>query len=95
MTYFVRNRLLISRKWGASWLSLTPRMLGYLIKALRNGCLRAALEGIQAAFTAPPPARRKMPKAMRRYLAANETRHRGSWLRRLHIEVLGQLKVER
>ncbi len=35
--YFVRNRLYIGRKWGASWLSLAPRFAGYLLKGARNG----------------------------------------------------------
>ena len=95
MTYFVRNRLLIGRKWGTSWFGLTPRMLGYLIKGLRNGRLDATVDGIRAALSPAPPARRKMPKAMRRYLSANETRHRGSWLQRLRVEVLGQINADR
>lgn len=93
MTHFVRNRLIIGRKWGASWLGLTPRILGYLVKALRNGCFPAALEGIAAAFRADPPQRRKMSPAMRHYLYLNETRHRGSWPERLRREVLGHLKT--
>ncbi|GLR68813.1 hypothetical protein GCM10010909_34950 [Acidocella aquatica] len=92
-TYFVRNRLLIGRKWGASWLALTPRMLGYLIKGQRNGCLNATVSGIRAAYAADSPVRRKMPKEMRRYIAANETRHRGSWLERLRVEVLGRINT--
>jgi GT2 family glycosyltransferase len=93
MTYFVRNRLLISRKWGASWLSLTPRMLGYLIKAQCNGCFIAALSGIRAARQTETPPPRKMPPAMRHYLALNETRQRGSWLERLRAEVLGRIRT--
>ncbi|HQT46247.1 MAG: hypothetical protein B7X08_02365 [Acidocella sp. 20-63-7] len=93
MTHFVRNRLLIGRKWGASWLGLAPRMLGYLVKAMRNGCFPAALEGIAAAFQAAPPQRRRMTPAMRHYLYLNETRYRGSWPERLRREVLGHLKT--
>jgi hypothetical protein len=92
-TLFVRNRLIIARKWGTPWLSLIPRMLGYLIKAALNGRLEAALNGLRAALVADPP-RRKMPKAMRRYLAQNETRHRGSWLHRLRTEFLSQAHID-
>ena len=93
MTYFVRNRLIIGRKWGASWVGLTPRMLGYLIKALLNGRVTATLHGIRAAFHADTPRRRRMPKTMRGYLYSNETRHRGSWLNRLRTEVFGRVNT--
>ena len=92
--WFVRNRLMIGRKWGISWLGLTPRMLGYLIKAALNGRLEATLNGIRAARATDPPGQRKMPKAMRKYLALNETRHRGSWLERVRIEVFGRVSVD-
>lgn len=90
MIPFVRNRLLIGRKWGASWLALMPRMLGYLITALRNGYPGAALAGIQAAYRADPPTRHKMTKQMHRYIAANETRHQGSWLASLRAAAQGR-----
>jgi len=85
MTYYVRNRLIIARKWGASTLGLTA---GYLLKGQRNGCLAAAWAGIRAGFTAPLPSRRPMPPNLRAYLDANETRHRGSWSTRLRAELL-------
>ena len=93
MTHFVRNRLIISRKWGASWVGLTPRMLGYLVKALLNGRVTATLRGIRDAFHAEIPHRRRMPKTMRDYLHINETRHRGSWLNRLRTEVFGRVNT--
>jgi GT2 family glycosyltransferase len=92
--WFVRNRLMIGRKWGMSWLGLTPRMLGYLIKAALNRRIEATLNGIRAAWEADPPRQRKMSKAMRKYLASNETRHRGSWLARVRIEVFGRVSVD-
>jgi GT2 family glycosyltransferase len=91
MTYFVRNRLIISRKWGTSWIGLFPRILGYLLKARMNGCTTAAVAGIREAWSIELSGRRKMPKAMRKYLYRNEIRYRGSWLARLRIEVLGKL----
>ncbi len=94
MTYFVRNRLIISRKWGASWLALAPRMLGYLLAGSLTGRLSATLEGIRAALKADAPPPRKMPAAMRRYLHANETRHRGSWLSRLRFEIFARTRSD-
>jgi GT2 family glycosyltransferase len=93
MTYFVRNRLIIGRKWGQSWLSLTPRITGYLIKARLHGCFSAALLGVKAAVATPIPNQRHMPKAMRLYIYKNETRHRGSWLHRLRFELLGRIQT--
>jgi GT2 family glycosyltransferase len=92
MRYFVRNRLLIGRKWGASWLSLTPRMLGYLARASLNGAGRAAFAGILAALQDDPPIRRKMTKTMRRYVYDNETRHR--WLGRLRFDIFGRRRAD-
>jgi GT2 family glycosyltransferase len=94
MTYFVRNRLIIARKWGESWLSLTPRVMGYLLKALFNRRLAATIEGVRAAVNTDLPARRKMPNEMRSYLHAHEKQHRGSWLARLRFEVFAQAKLD-
>jgi hypothetical protein len=94
MRYFVRNRLLIGRKWGASWLSLTPRMLGYLARASLNGAGRAAFAGILAALQDDPPIRRKMTKTMRRYVYDNETRHRDGWLGRLRFDIIGRRRAD-
>jgi GT2 family glycosyltransferase len=90
MTAYVRNRLLISRKWGAPWCALAPRMFAYALHGAVNGCLPAALHGIAAAWRAGIPRGRPMPKAMRTYIRAHETRHRGSWLDRLRREVLSK-----
>ncbi len=86
MQYFVRNRLIIGRKWGASWLALSPRILGYMICAKRLGCLQAGWAGVKAAYNSATP-RQKMPKAMRRYIYRNETKRRGSWLDRVRLEI--------
>jgi GT2 family glycosyltransferase len=93
MTHFVRNRLIISRKWGASWIDLTPRVVGYLVKALLNKRVAATLRGIHDAFWADIPHRRRMTRTMRDYLYTNETRHRGSWLNRLRTEVFGRVNT--
>jgi GT2 family glycosyltransferase len=91
--FFVRNRLYIARKWGASWPALAPRIGGYILRGLRNGVLRQTLRAIPAAAAlarahAAPAA---MPPAGRAYLAANDAAHRGSLLGRLRREVLAAL----
>jgi len=93
MTYFVRNRLIIGRKWGASWIDLSPRIAGYLLQAMLNRQLSAAIAGIREAMACEVPHRR-MPREMRAYLYANETRHRGSWIHRLQTEVLVRVHAD-
>ena len=90
MTAYVRNRLLISRKWGSSWCALIPRIFAYALHGAVNGCLPATLHGIAAAWRTDIPRGRRMPKTMRAYIRAHETRHRGSWLDRLRLEVLSK-----
>ncbi len=91
MTHFVRNRLIIGRKWRQSWLALAPRILGYGLIAARHGCLRAAWEGVKQARATPIATPRKMPGPMRDYLRAHETRHRGTLLTRLRLELFSRL----
>jgi GT2 family glycosyltransferase len=91
MRYFVRNRLLIGRKWGASWLTLSPCIFGYLLKAARLGCLSAAWSGTLDAHGTVLPQRQTMPRKMRLYIRENETSRRGSWLSRLKLELLGRI----
>ncbi len=94
--YFVRNRLYIGRKMGASWAALAPRYLGYLLKGLRNGVAGQTLRALPAAIRLSrgvvPIA---MPDAARDYLAANDAAHRGSTLRRVRTEVLAALPGKR
>jgi len=90
--HFVRNRLYIERKKGRSWLSLTPRMAGYCVKALRNGCLRDTPGAIRAAIAmargiVPDP----LPHAARDYLYRTDTALRGGMLKRLRREVFASL----
>jgi GT2 family glycosyltransferase len=88
--FFVRNRLHIARKWGASWVALAPRMAGYLVKGALNGGFSAAARGIAAARRMEAGmAPQKMPAAMRDYLREHEQLHRGSLLRRLGPELFG------
>lgn len=89
--YFIRNRLIIGRKWGRSWLALTPRILTYLLKSARLGQIEPAWAGILAAFRTELPPPRRMSRAMRAYIRHNETYRRGSWFDRFRFELLGPL----
>ncbi len=85
--YFVRNRIYISRKWNAGWVELLPRIAAYVVKGMRNGVLWQTLRAVAAAGRMPVVARR-MPPAMRWYLARHDRAHRGGWRLRLRHEVL-------
>ncbi len=84
---FVRNRLYIERKWGASWTTLAPRIAGYLVKGARAGLLRQTRFAIRAAARmdlAPRP----LPAAAAAYLRRTDRAYRGTWLGRIRDEVL-------
>jgi GT2 family glycosyltransferase len=87
--YYVRNRLYIARKWHASWLALTPRLAGYLLKGARNGLLRQTISAVAAAsrLSRGPPRHHLTHQALA-YLNAHDTAHRGSLFDRLRREVL-------
>jgi GT2 family glycosyltransferase len=88
---FVRNRVMIARKWGASWVSLLPRLAGYLLRGLWSRRLSLVLAGIFDALRRDGTHRRRpMPQAMRAYLFRNETVHRGSLPEQLRTEVFGR-----
>jgi GT2 family glycosyltransferase len=96
MRLFVRNRLMIARKWRASWFVLLPRMAGYLFKGVLNHRLGAAIAGIcEAAGRDGQVEKRKMTLAMRRYLQQHDGRHRGSILQRLKTEVFAKIPIDR
>lgn len=86
---FVRNRIHIERKWGASWAALAPRIAGYLIKGARAGLLAQTRLAIRAAARmelAPGP--RALPAAACAYLRRTDQAHRDGWLRRIRQDVL-------
>jgi GT2 family glycosyltransferase len=90
--YFVRNRLYIERKQGRGWLTLAPRIAGYLLKGFRNGLPAQTARAILAAADMAPRARsRPMPSAGAFYLTRNDSAHRGSLLHRLRHEALGRM----
>lgn len=83
--YFVRNRIVIARKWRAPvWLLLA----GYVVKGLLEGCLVASLQGIWQGLRWKITQRRDMSPAMRAYVFAHETVHRGSMRQRIQAELL-------
>ena len=89
--HFVRNRLLIARRLGASRIGLLPRVLGYLVKGLRHGLAGPTLAAIAAAATAPTGPILALPPQARAYLRAHDLAHRGSPWTRWRQEVLGRL----
>lgn len=81
--HFVRNRLLIERKWGASWPGLAPRLAGYAIRGLRHGHVRATMRAAAAAAVLGRAAgQQRLSDAARHYVACNDHAHRGTLLRR-------------
>ena len=86
--YFVRNRLHIARKWGASWPALAPRVGAYLLKGALSGQLGTSLTAVAAAARLDPGPPRRLPRRARAYLHACDGIHRGGLARRLRREVL-------
>jgi GT2 family glycosyltransferase len=90
--YFVRNRIYIERKLGHRWLTLTPRITGYLLKGCRNRQPVQTVRAILAAAQMAPRTRSGlMPPAATSYVSRNDRAHRGSLLRRLMHEALGRI----
>jgi GT2 family glycosyltransferase len=90
--YFVRNRLYIARKWGHSWPSLAPRIVGYLLKGAHNAALGQTLHALRAAVSLSAGVeQRRLSAGARAYLRAADAVHRGSLLLRLRHEVLAIL----
>jgi len=94
--HYVRNRIYIGRKNGQSWLALSPRMVGYCVKAARNDCLCETPRAIWAAVKmSRGVARNVLPPVARDYLYRADTAWRGGWLNRLRREVLAVLPGHR
>ncbi len=89
--HFVRNRLYIARKHGATSPALLALAGGYALKGARNGMGRETLRAIAAAarmdagVPAPPDA------AARAYFDRHDRAHRGAWRTRLRTEVFARL----
>jgi len=101
--HFVRNRLYVALKHGASPVALLPRYLAYQLKGARNGVLVQGLKAGPAALAMAHRFRPRpgtghlygMPATTRRYLARTDAAHRGGVLQRLRREVLGMLPAQR
>ena len=86
---FVRNRIYIARKWGASWPALAPRIACYLLKGTRAGLggqTRRAIVAAARMDLAPGP--RPLPAAAAAYLHRTDRAYRGTWLRQVRQELL-------
>jgi GT2 family glycosyltransferase len=95
MRYFVRNRLMIARKWNTGWLALLPRMAGYLVKGARNGSPIPALAGALEAITSDHLLFKREPSAqMRGYLREHEHRHRETFLRSLYLNAVLRMQAD-
>jgi len=93
---FVRNRLVIGRKWRRSWLSLLPRIIGYIANGAVNKHLLDSIIGIFLAISIDGQiAKQRMTSEMRDYLRDNELQHRGSFYRRVLAEVFKLRPAER
>jgi len=89
--HFVRNRIVIERKWAASWPSLAPRIGGYLVRGARAGLLRQTIRAVVAAAHIEPANPRRLSPQARAYLRANDGAHRGTLPERIRREVLAAL----
>jgi GT2 family glycosyltransferase len=86
---FIRNRLILARKWNLSWAQLSPRICIYLLKALRDRRLTGALAGLFGAFRQDRSLiKHAMPAPMVSYIYQNETRFHESPLAYFHRHIL-------
>ncbi len=81
---FVRNRLVIARKWREPLFLL---IAGYLLKGLLAGRFIATLEGIMAGLQWQLVSTQAMPPSMLAYLQQHEVDHRGAWWQRVQFEL--------
>ncbi len=89
--WFVRNRLYIARKWGIGWPALMPRIVGYMVKGVRNGVPGQTVLALLAAMRMAAQPVQTLSPAAAAYLARHDAAHRGSLLMRLGQEVLSRL----
>ena len=90
--YFVRNRVFIGHKYGASWAALLPRMGGYLLKGALNGlAVKTILALVASVRMSRDAGCRPLPPDALAYLGNHDTAHRDGWLKRLRAEVAVRL----
>ena len=97
--YLVRNRLYMFDKCGTPLPVTMAFALGYVVKGMVNGVVdqvpRALVDAAKFCwlFRRETKDRRlhRLSQAARAYIAQHDTRYRGSFLRRLRMELLGRL----
>jgi GT2 family glycosyltransferase len=86
--FFVRNRLVIGRKWRRPWLFLLPLIFGYIVNGAVNKHLWDSIIGVFLAISIDGQIKKQqMTPEMRGYLRQNELQHRGSLFGRVKAEV--------
>lgn len=94
MRLFVRNRLLIARKWNVSWLALLPRICLYLLRAMRNRRLLQALSGIFETLRMDRSVfKKEMTPHMRLYVHVYETRFHRDVFHSLYSRAVRKLQA--
>jgi len=99
--HYVRNRIYIALKYGASPAAVLPRFLAYQVKGARNGVLAQGLRAgpaalrLARAFRPAEPALYRLGPAALAYLAAHDRAHRGGMGARLRRELLAALPANR
>ncbi len=92
---FIRNRLILARKWNLSWAKLSPRIFVYLVKAARNRRLMPALSGLAAAIHQDYSLfKRSMNMHMLSYIYRNETRFHENPFEYFYRRVLVKLRPD-
>nr|WP_295737389.1 glycosyltransferase family 2 protein [uncultured Acidocella sp.] len=91
MRHYVRNRLIIGRKWHQPVLALLLFCCAYAMIAARHGCLSAAWQGMIEARHFPLSSQRRISPAMHAYLRQHEARHRDSVFHGLHKKLFIRL----
>jgi GT2 family glycosyltransferase len=90
--HYVRNRIYIARKHRRWWPALIPRVVGYCVKAARNGCLADTPRALWAGFRMARGVRpTRLSPTARDYLYRADAVHRGSAWARIRQEVLAAL----
>ncbi len=93
--FYVRNRIFIGRKWGQSWMSLTPLIVGYLLKGAINLRLFPTIIGIAEAVRFRHHKTKLIwTNALSEYVWQNDGRHRGSLYQRIGRELLKKVPVD-
>lgn len=93
--YLVRNAVYLNWKYHRSITALIPVALGYLVKGIRNGLMKSAWQGVVDACdmlsNSEDLIKYKMSKAGQQYIHDNDTKYRGSLIKRFFSEALGKL----